>query len=101
MTRFNAVATLVAVSTERDKYGATHEVEARREVYCNRYTLGYSSLVEAQAQGLQAKAQIQLRAVDYQGEPRVIFEGTEYEVSSTTGSGELVRLTLARKLRNV
>lgn len=99
--RFNATATLIKVSTTRDKYGATHEEAEKRDVFCNRYTVSANDSIQAQSQGLQARASIQLRAIDYEGESRVEFDGKEYEVSSTVGSGELIRITLARKLRNV
>lgn len=99
--RFNSTATLIKVSIERDKYGASHETTIERDVFCNRFTLSAQHVIASQSIGLQAKAIIQLRTIDYEGEQRVRFDGEEYEVSYVSNSGEFVKLTLAKELKNV
>lgn len=98
--RFNCTATLVKVLVERDKYGASYETSEEREVFCNRFTLSASNVIASQSVGLQARAIIQLRSIDYEGEQRVIFDGETYEVSNVSDSGEFVKLTLAKELKN-
>ena len=99
--RFNSTAILYPVTTYQDSRGNNvREYGEPREVYANVYEIGLNSYIAAQAAGLHADAEIQMRSIDYEGEQAVAFDGKEYTVERVSETGEYVRLTLARKLGN-
>lgn len=99
--RFNATATLYHEATTQDASGNTVPSKGEpSEVYANVYEIGLNSYLAAQASGLHADAELQLRSADYGGENVVEFDGKEYMVERVSDTGEFTRLTLARRLGN-
>ena len=99
--RFNSTATLYPVTVSQDAQGNTVPTKGEpREVYANPYEIGLNSYIAAQAAGLHADAEIQLRSADYDGEVIVFYEGQEYTVARVSVAGEYTRLTLSRRLAN-
>lgn len=99
--RFDSVAELYSETLQADPKGNMIRVKGEpREVFANRYEVGMSSYMAAQEAGLHADAEIQVRAIDYQGEEIALMDGIEYTVERVQDSGEFVRLTLARRLSN-
>lgn len=72
------------------------------EVFCNSYTVSLEEWsVSNRDLGLRADAELQLRTVDYDGQPTVIYNGAEYTVERVTVSGEFTRLQLGKLVPNV
>lgn len=95
--RWNSVAVLVANTNRyQDETGAYHEGEpVRTQVFCNRYNRGFTDTL-APDMGLTEVAEIQVRAGEYSGEPRVELDGNVYEVEEVTSSGDFARIRLRR-----
>lgn len=99
--RFNSVATLFTEVVQSDAKGNLAPVKGDpHEVFANQYSIGATTFMAAQEAGLHADAEIQLRAVDYNGENIALFDGDEYTVERVESEGDFTRLTLAKRLSN-
>lgn len=112
--RWNAEITLLsAPEAYQDAEGSWHEGErVARTLMCNarkagRYSLSTVSYHDrTDDTGLRPEAQVEIRAIDYQGEDRAIYRvfGTEtakeYLVISADDNGETCLLTLGRRIGN-
>ncbi len=100
--RWNDSVTLLSASEAyQDDEGAWHEGERReREVFCNPRTMGLVAMTDVIDAGLRVDCQVQVRAIDYEGEDQVCYHGRELEVVYVTGSGENRILSLGRRLGN-
>ena len=100
--RWNDTCTLVGSPNRyQDEAGAWHEGEpAKREVFCNRYSVGADAWATSLDAGLRADAEVQLRACEYAREQTVVFDGVEYDVERVVGKGDFVRLQLGRHVSN-
>lgn len=102
MSRYNDVITLLS-STERyqDEEAVWHDGEpAKKEVFCNRYSVGATTLAAYSQQGLRADAQVSVRTIDYDGQTEAEFDGVRYDVAGTSSKGEFTTLTLQRRAHN-
>ena len=112
MSRYNDTITLLSPSERyQDAGGSWHEGERKETtVFCNRFSLGLSATSAALDMGLRATAQVQVRAVDYDGQDQCYYPartsadedmtGRELDVTHATQGGDFVVLTLGRKLGN-
>lgn len=112
MSRYNDTITLLSSAEPyQDAGGSWHEGErTENTVFCNRYSLSLSASSTALDMGLRATAQVQVRAVDYNGEDQCYYpartsededmSGKELDVTYSTQGGDFVTLTLGRKLGN-
>ena len=98
--RFNAECILIELEQTQDDEGNASYERIETEAYCNEYSVSTSSFMAAKSAGLHADAEIELRSIDYDGQPIVELEGVEYNVERTENTGDLIRLTLARRLTN-
>lgn len=99
--RWNDVVTLLSSKPEKDSMGNVVEGEVtRRDVFCNRRTVGSESWSTSIDLGLRADAQVQVRSIEYQGEDECVFHGVEYDIERVTDSGEFTILQLGRKASN-
>lgn len=98
--RFNAECVLIALTQTQDAEGNAMYEREETESFCNMYSVSTSSFMAAVSAGLHADAEIELRSIDYDGQPIVELEGVEYNVERTENTGDLIRLTLARRLTN-
>lgn len=113
MARWNKVVTLLAPAESfQDEAGAWHRGErVGRTVFCNEYSIGVLTLSHLRSSdvrtmndtervdvGMHNERMLQVRAMDYEGEDQVIYEGEEYEVMYTSGAGEKLLLTIGQKL---
>jgi len=114
--RWNKTITLMSpAESYQDSAGSWHEGErTARTVYCNEMTIGVMAMaqlrsadVRAQSTtqkidvGLRNEHMIQIRSLEYHGEDQCIFEGEEYEVMYSSGSGEYRVLTIGQRLGNL
>ncbi|WP_036718254.1 phage head closure protein [Paenibacillus harenae] len=82
----------------RDEYGAETEVDGPvREVMANEKSVKGAEFYQAHAVGIRPEIVFEIRKAEYQGEPRVKYEGATYYVIRTySRSGELLELTCSR-----
>lgn len=100
--RFNDTVTLVSeLPARQDASGAWQPGERVEEQrFCNAYTVGASAWESPLDAGMRVEAEVQLRTLDYGGQPRAVYHGTEYDVARVTASGDLTRLQLGRRIGN-
>lgn len=102
MSRWNDTVTLVSLpGSYQDSMGAWHDGEpVKSEVYCNQFSAGLSDSSNPDT-GLVDVAEVQVRNEDYDDQPKAVYHGLEYQVSSVTRSGTFCRVRLERRLANV
>lgn len=100
MSRSSCVIRLIDVELEQNDEGSLIPKKTYREVFANRFEIGFSSWASARSAGLNPDAEFQLRSCDYEGEQMVEADGIEYDVTRVSGGGEFTRLTLTRHLSN-
>lgn len=113
--RWNEVVTLLTPAKKyQDAEGSWHEGErTERTVFCNEMTIGVMARAHLRSGdvrtenstervdvGFHDERMIQLRKVDYMGEDRCIYHGTEYEVMYSSGAGEIITITIGVRLGN-
>ena len=102
--RWNTVATLVGNPNRvQSPDGSWSEGEPERtQVFCNRRSAG-SQDTSTPDVGLMERAEIDVRSVDYTGQPRVELDGKLFDVKDVyvVASGEFARITLDRGIANV
>ena len=100
MAKWSEVITLISITApdvETDDHGFyLPSIEARREVYANKKSVGYSEFYKAAQAGMSAEAKITIRTSEYGGESYVEHGGKRYKVLRTyeTANGEFTELTL-------
>ena len=115
MSRWNRTLTLLTpVEMYQDEEGGFHYGEpTERVVYCNEYNIGIMTMAHLRSSdvrmandnepvdvGIRNEHMVQVRAVDYQSEDRCIYEGEEYEILYSTGSGDMRLLTIGQRIGN-
>ena len=98
MTLWNCTADLETMTTTLNDEGVPVETAVPKTVCVNKRTIGATTWVAARSAGLKADAEISLRSCDYDGQQRLVFDGTEYEVERVSNTGEYTVLTLKRRL---
>lgn len=111
--RWNRTVTLLSpVEKYQDEEGGWHYGEPRkREIFCNEYTIGVmvmshlrssdvrmANATEPVDVGIRNEHMLQVRSLDYESEDRCIYEGEEYEILYSTGSGETRLLTIGQRI---
>lgn len=100
--RWNSTITLRDVIGEMTVDDEGNEVEGGpvdTEVFCNVMKAGQTYWATSVSLGNRPEAQVQVRAMDYDGQSQAVFEGVEMDVEASR-QGEFVMLTLSRHARN-
>ena len=102
MSRWTETITLIsAPDAYQDAGGAWHQGKPKKtEIFCNAYSMSLTSRSAAVDMGLDAAAQVQVHAADYEGQQKCIWKGSDMEVVSVSGSGDFAVLTLGRRIGN-
>ena len=115
MARWTETVTLLRRGDDwQDSEGVWHDGDrTEREVYCNERRLTLAAMghlrssdirmnnaVEPVDMGMRPECEIEVHAIDYEGEDRCIFHGLEYEVQYTYGGGNTLILGIARRIGN-
>lgn len=102
MSLYNGVLTLLSYpDRHKDGEGVWHDGEPQRsEVFCNRHSVGATTLAAYSQSGLRADAQVVVRTVDYGGQTEAEFDGAQYDVAGTSCKGDFTTLTLQRRSHN-
>lgn len=95
----STVITLIKVDYEADTIGNLTPVESRREVFCNRASVGQSEFFKAGEVGLKAELKVTMFEPDYEGETLAEINNIRYSVYRTfVRADELIELYLERKV---
>jgi hypothetical protein len=102
MAEWSDIVTLIAVASpppeaETDNAGFyLSPTETRREVFCNRQSVGYSEFYKSAQEGMTAKLKITIRTDEYNAENYVEYAEKRYKIlrSYVTKNGEFTELTL-------
>jgi SPP1 family predicted phage head-tail adaptor len=87
------VASLVALVETQDDYGGIVVNGTPRLVYVNQKSIRQSEFYQAMAQGLKPEIMFEIRAMDYAGEEKIIFESKDYKIVRTySKNGEILEL---------
>ena len=115
MARWNRTVTLLTpTEMYQDEEGGWHYGEPeKREIFCNEYTIGIMVMSHLRSSevrmdndnepvdvGIRNEHMLQIRSVDYNSEDRCIYEGEEYEILYSTGSGDMRLLTIGQRIGN-
>lgn len=94
---FRDVLDLVQVTRTSDGGGGFTETETSREVFANRKSIRSAEFYQAQLANLKPEIMFEVRAVEYQEEPKVRYAGKVYQVIRTyTKNGEILELVCSR-----
>ncbi|MCA0754909.1 phage head closure protein [Paenibacillus sp. N4] len=79
-------------------YGGSTKTDGQpREVFANAKSVKGVEFYQALAVGVKAEKIFEIRAAEYQDEPKLLHEGTTYHVVRTySRDGELIDLTCSR-----
>jgi SPP1 family predicted phage head-tail adaptor len=101
MAKWSDRATLIAVETPQEEQTDNEgfylpPMETRREVFCNRQSVGYSEFYKSAQEGTKAELKITVRTDEYNAQGSVEYAGKRYKVMRTyvTKNGEFTELTL-------
>lgn len=93
----NNVITLISTTTEPNEYGDRVTEESRREVFCEKISVGMKEFYQSQTVGLKPEIKVKLSDYyDYNGEILAEFDGIRYSVLRTYQKGLGLELTLTR-----
>jgi hypothetical protein len=98
--RFDAVINFVALTYTKDAIGQEVAVPTSRQVHANEFSRSAGEFYTAGAQGLKPERQYQVRAIDYEDEPRLVADGIEFAVIRVDRRGEWTRLICQRNVAN-
>lgn len=94
---FRDVLELFGVTQVDDGGGGLTETETSRQVFANRKSVRSSEFYQAAAAGLKPEIVFEIRAVEYQDEPRLSYAGKVYQIIRTySKDGELLELVCSR-----
>lgn len=115
MSRWNRTVTLLTpTEMYQDDEGAFHYGEpTKRTIFCNEYTIGIMAASHLRSSeirmandsepvdvGIRNEHMLQIHGIEYKNEDRCIYEGEEYEILYSTGSGEMRLLTIGQRIGN-
>lgn len=90
---FRDVVELISVTTTENDMGDIIETQTEREVYADKQSIRQSEFYQAAATGLRPELMFVVRSIDYEGEPKLKYNGKEYTIIRTYDKdGELIEL---------
>lgn len=94
--RYRDVAELVAVTATEDKDGYDTGRETRTEVFVDVRSVRREEFYKSLQAGVELKAAFLLRTCDYDGQPRLVYDGKQYRIiRAYTEDGETLELNCA------
>lgn len=103
--RWNDAVELLDVTPVQDGLGAWHEPDPdeapSRLVLCNPWSMSVERRASAADVGMRPEAQVQVRACEYAGETKARYHGATYDCEASASGGDLMVLTLGRRLADV
>ena len=90
---FRDVVKLISVTVTENDMGDIIETQTEREVFADKQSIRQSEFYQAAATGLRPELMFVVRSIDYEGEPKLKYNGKEYTIIRTYDKdGELTEL---------
>lgn len=84
---------LISLVPGQNEYGDPVMVEGPpRTVYANKRSIRQSEFYQAAQAGLRPEIMFEVRSAEYQGEPKLVYDGTTYRIIRTYDRGEVTEL---------
>ena len=90
--RHNKVIYLPTTTITKDDWGNEIEEETWDLVYANEYSVSSSEFYNAAKEGLKPEKAFEIYSFEYNGEEKFKYNGDEYNIIRTQGSGEKIVL---------
>lgn len=95
----NDILILIQQTQGVDEYGDPTITETRREVFCDKASIGQKEFYQAHAVGLQPEMKLVLADhLDYNGEQLVEYDGQRFRVLRTYRTGLELELVVYREV---
>lgn len=95
----NDILFLIQQTHGVDEYGDPTITETRREVFCDKTSIGQKEFYQAHAVGLKPEMQLVLADyLDYNGEQIVEYDGQRYRVLRTYRSGKELEMVVYQEV---
>ncbi|MCM3600633.1 phage head closure protein [Robertmurraya korlensis] len=99
---FRDVLNLIAVETTENSMGDIIEVETPRQVFANKKSIRQTEFYQAQATGLRPELMFEVMTLEYQGEPKLSYDGKEYSIIRVYDkNGEITELICSSTINGV
>lgn len=91
---FRDVIQLIGVTsyTENDLGDQIEVPGESRQVFANKKSVRQTEFYQAQATGLKPELMFEVRSIEYQEEPKLAFNGKEYNIIRAYEKGELTEI---------
>ena len=90
---FRDVVKLISVTVTENDMGDIIETPVEREVFADKQSIRQSEFYQAAATGLRPELMFVVRSIDYEGEPKLKYNGKKYAIIRTYDKdGELTEL---------
>jgi len=90
---FRDVVKLISVTVTENDMGDVIETPVERDVFADKQSIRQSEFYQAAATGLRPELMFVVRSIDYNGEPKLKYNGKEYAIIRTYDKdGELIEL---------
>lgn len=90
---FRDIVKLISVTVTENDMGDIIETPVEREVFADKQSIRQSEFYQAAATGLRPELMFVIRSIDYEGEPKLKYNGKEYTIIRTYDKdGELTEL---------
>ena len=90
---FRDVVKLISITVAENDMGDIIETPVEREVFADKQSIRQSEFYQAAATGLRPELMFVVRSIDYEGEPKLKYNGKEYTIIRTYDKdGELTEL---------
>lgn len=94
---FRDVLDLIQITQSSDGGGGFTETESSRQVFANRKSIRQNEFYQAQIAGLKPEIMFEVRAEEYQDEPKISYAGKAYQIIRTfSKNGEILELVCSR-----
>lgn len=94
---YSEVIELVGYRIEKDEMLQEIKVETKREIFCDKKSVGRYEFYIAGQQGTKPQYVFIVRLADYQEEDTLIYKGNKYAIYRSYDKGEFVELYTQRK----
>lgn len=95
---YNEVIKLVGYTIEKDEMLQEIKTEYKRELFCERKSVGRYEFFIAGQQGTKPEYVFVVRLADYQNEDTLIYKGNKYSIYRSYDKGEFIELYTQRKV---
>lgn len=98
---FKEIVELVSITKTENSMGDVLDVKTTRQVFANKKSVRASEFYQAMSTGLRPELMFEIRSVEYQEEPKLIYNGKEYNIIRVYDkNGEITELIVQGAVNN-